>query len=44
MRSEGGDRKDGGGSPGIEPTPVEFKRGRDGRMERWLLCIINQKQ
>ena len=31
MRSEGGNRKDGGGSPGIKPTPVQFEDvGRDG--------------
>lgn len=34
MRSECGSRKDVGGSPGIEPTQMEFKdMGRDGRME-----------
>ena len=41
MRSEGGNRKDGGGSPGIEPTPVEFKdMGRDGAM----VALHNQSE
>lgn len=39
--SDGGGEKERGGSPGMGPTPVEFKdAGRDGA----TLCIINQQQ
>lgn len=42
MRSEGGNRKDGGGS--LASSQLWWNSKTWGGMERWLLCIINQKK